>query len=166
VTATATPEITPTATPFITPEPLPIWERVPEYEMPVEDVLVAKDKELRFIGIINIPAIGVELPVQSSWSYEQLAYTPCRYTGSAYRDGFVIIAHRFNSHFTKIGSLSIGSNVNFTDMDGNVFRYKVVSIETLQPNQTADMVSDEYALTLMTCTLSGTQRTVVRCQRR
>lgn len=154
------------ATPIVTPEQLPIWERVPGYEMPEEDVPVAKDVELTFIGVLNIPALGVELPVQSSWSYEKLAYTPCRYAGSAYGNGFVIIAHRFDSHFAQIGSLSVGSNVNFTDMNGNVFRYKVVGIETLRPDQTAEMVSDEYALTLMTCTISSAQRTVVRCQRR
>ena len=161
VQPTATPTATPTAAPVVTPESAPIWERIPGYEMPVEDVL-----GLKYIGTVNIPALGLELPVQSSWSYEKLAYTPCRYAGSCYGDGFVIIAHRYESHFGGIKNLSNGSSVNFTDMDGNTFRYKVVGVEYLESDQTAELVSDEYALTLMTCTFDGSERVVVRCERK
>jgi len=150
----------------VTPEPLPIWERVPEYEMPVEEAPVTSTTTYKFIGVLNIPSLGTELPVQSTWSYEQLAYTPCRYSGSAYRDGFVIIAHRFNSHFTGIENLPIGASVNFTDMNGTTFRYRVVAIETLDPDQTEELLAGEYALTLMTCTVSSAQRVVVRCERK
>lgn len=180
VTPTPVPEVTPTpepavlpeqtaqpeATPYVTPVPLPIWERVPGYEMPVADAEVAKGVELKFVGIINIPALDVRLPVQSTWSYEQLAYTPCRYAGSCYNDGFVIIAHRFDSHFAAIGSLTEGSLITFTDMNGNVFRYKVVGVETLRGDQTEELLSDDYAMSLMTCTLSSSQRIVVRCERK
>lgn len=180
VTSTPVPEVTatpepavlpeqtaqPEATPYVTPVPLPIWERVPGYEMPVADAEVAKGVELKFVGIINIPALDVRLPVQSTWSYEQLAYTPCRYAGSCYNDGFVIIAHRFDSHFAAIGSLTEGSLITFTDMNGNVFRYKVVGVETLRGDQTEELLSDDYALSLMTCTLSSSQRIVVRCERK
>lgn len=134
--------------------------------MPVEEAPVSSTVNLKFVGILNIPSLGVELPVQSSWSYEQLAYTPCRYAGNVYSNGFVIIAHRFDSHFSGIGNLPIGSSINFTDMNGNTFRFRVVAIETLNADQTEELVSDEYAMTLMTCTVSGSQRVVVRCDRR
>lgn len=145
---------------------MPIWDRVPGYEMPVEEVPIGNDVNLKFVGMLNIPSIGLKLPVQSTWSYEQLAYTPCRYAGNVYNDGFVIIAHRFDSHFAPIGELPIGTNINFTDMNGNVFRFRVVSIERLAEDQTADLISDEYAMSLMTCTFSGSTRIVVRCERR
>ena len=130
------------------------------------DAEVAKGVELKFGGIINIPSLSVKLPVQSTWSYEQLAYTPCRYAGTVYNDGFVIIAHRFDSHFAGIGSLPVGATVTFTDMDGNVFRYQVTEIETLRADQTEELLSKDYALTLMTCTISSSQRVVVRCERK
>lgn len=134
--------------------------------MPVEEAPVSSTVELKFVGILNIPSLGVELPVQSSWSIEQLAYTPCRYAGNVYNDGFVIIAHRYDSHFAGIGGLSIGASINFTDMNGNTFRFKVVAIETLTADQNAELLSKDYAMSLMTCTLSGGQRVVVRCERR
>lgn len=164
--ASATPEAVLTAAPYVTPEPLPIWERVPGYEMPVVEAPVSSTVTQKFVGTLNIPSLGVELPVQSTWSYEQLAYTPCRYAGNVYNDGFVIIAHRFDSHFAGIGNLPVGANVNFTDMNGNTFRFRVVAIETLDANQTEELLSDEYALSLMTCTISSTKRIVVRCERR
>jgi len=134
--------------------------------MPVEEIPVGVNVNLKFVGVLNIPALGVELPVQSSWSYEKLAYTPCRYAGNVYSNGFVIIAHRYDSHFASIGSLPVGTSITFTDMEGRVFRFRVTAIETLADNQTSDLVSKDYAMTLMTCTLSGTQRIVVRCERR
>ena len=78
----------------------------------------------------------------------------------------ILIAHRFESHFGSISSLPIGTTVNFTDMNGNTFRFRTVSIETLNTDQTEELLSDEYAMTLMTCTLSSAQRIVVRCERR
>lgn len=145
---------------------LPIWQRVPGYEMPVAQSQVAKGVVLDFIGIINIPAIDRKLPVQYSWSYDQLVYTPCRYAGSCYGKGFVVIAHRYTKHFSDIGLLPVGSTVTFTDMTGNVFRYEVIAVETLNPDQNEELLDDRYDLSLMTCTISGSQRVVVRCMRK
>lgn len=152
--------------PIIAPERLPIWQRVPGYEMPVAQSQVAKGVVLDFIGIINIPAIDRKLPVQYGWSYDQMVYTPCRYAGSCYGKGFVIIAHRYNKHFSDIGLLPIGAAVTFTDMLGNVFRYEVIAVEILEPNQNEELLDDQYDLSLMTCTISGSQRVVVRCMRK
>ena len=132
--------------------------------MPSEDVYAEHNRVLSFIGKLNIPKIGLEVGVQSTWDYIKLSYSPCRYAGKAYSDGFVIIAHRY--HFGKIGNLRPGDTVNFTDMDGHIFRYKVVAVETLNGDQTSELLDKDYALTLMTCSLSGAQRTVVRCQRK
>ena len=60
----------------------------------------------------------------------------------------------------------MGSTITFTDMNGNQFRYKVVAVEQLHPDQNEELLSDEYDLSLMTCTLSSSQRIVVRCVRK
>ena len=134
--------------------------------MPVEEAPVNSTMTFKFIGKLNIPSIGIELPIQSVWSYQRLAYTPCRYAGNVYNDGFVIIAHRYSSHFAGIDKLPMGAAVNVTDLDGNTFRYKVVAIETLEADQTAELLNGEYALSLMTCTSGASKRVVVRCERR
>ena len=90
---------------------------------------------------------------------------PCRYYGSAYMNNLVIAAHNYTNHFGRLGSVAVGDPVEFTDVDGNRFRYTVTDLEQLLPGQTVDMVgySEDWDLTLFTCTISGRQRLTVRC---
>ena len=98
----------------------------PQMEMPK-----AKIAEQEYIGVLKIPALRLELPVISSWSYPRLRIAPCRYAGSAYTNDLVIAAHNYPSHFGKLKQLQEGEEVIFTDMDGNVFLYEAVLWETL-----------------------------------
>jgi len=132
----------------------------PEMEMPVEEI-----DGVEYIGMLSIPVLELELPVISQWSYPGLKIAPCRYVGSAYLDNLVIAAHNYQSHFGLLKTLSQGDMITFTDMDGNVFRYEVAALETLAPTDIEGMVSEEYALTLFTCTLGGASRVTVRCDR-
>ena len=106
----------------------------------------------------------MELPVISEWSSSDLNVAPCRYAGSAYSNNLVIAAHNYRSHFGRLDNLSPGDEVVFTDVDGNVFRYEVIELETLSSYASDEMVSGDWDLTLFTCTLSGQQRITVRCE--
>ncbi len=132
----------------------------PKREMPEEEI----DGQ-RYIGVLRIPALSLELPVISGWSYPSLRIAPCRYTGSAYLDDMVIAAHNYRSHFGYLKDLSQGDEVTFTDMDGNVFRYEVAALETLSPFAIEEMTSGGWDLTLFTCTVGGQSRVTVRCER-
>ena len=132
----------------------------PNMDMPVKNVDGAD-----YIGVISIPAIERELPVFSEWSYPNLKTAPCRYVGSAYLDNMVICAHNYDIHFGSLKYLSYGDTVTFTDMDGNVFTYKVIEIETLQPTAIDAMTTGDWDLTLFTCTIGGATRVTVRCER-
>ena len=132
----------------------------PKREMPEEEI----DGQ-RYIGVLRIPALSLELPVISEWSYPSLQVAPCRYAGSAYLDDMVIAAHNYRSHFGYLKDLSQGDEVTFTDMDGNVFRYEVAEVETLSPFAIEEMTSGDWALTLFTCTVGGQSRVTVRCER-
>ncbi|HBK25663.1 MAG TPA: sortase [Clostridiales bacterium] len=118
-----------------------------------------------YIGVLEIPALSLTLPVISEWSYPRLKIAPCRYTGSVYLDNMVIAAHNYQSHFGKLGTLSPDDDVTFTDVDGNVFAYKVVEIETLLPHAMEEMTTGDWDLTLFTCTIGGQSRVTVRCER-
>ena len=116
-----------------------------------------------YIGVLRVPALGLELPVAGEWGYDQLRSTPCRYAGSAYSDDLVIAAHNYASHFGRLGELAYGAEVSFTDVRGNVFMYEVANIEKLEPDAVDAMVDSNYELTLFTCTLGGANRVTVRC---
>ena len=120
---------------------------------------------IKYIGLLYIDELGLELPVASEWSYRQLMDTPCRYSGSAYLDNMVILAHNIRRHFGNLKSVHLGSLITFTDADNHVFTYRVADIETLQPTEIEEMTESGYDLTLFTCTMGGRMRIAVRCDR-
>ena len=118
-----------------------------------------------YIGRVDIPSLGLSLPVISEWSYPRLKIAPCRYTGSAYLDNLIIAAHNYSSYFGNLNRLNTGDTVTFTDVDGNQFTYAVSLIEDLPGTAIEEMQAGEWDLTLFTCTLGGRSRVTVRCER-
>lgn len=111
-----------------------------------------------YIGILEIPSLELSLPVMSEWSYQNLKFAPCRYSGSAYTGNFTIAAHNYSTHFGPVRDLEAGDQVIFTDIKGRRFFYEVETVETLEPTAIEDMLSDEWDLTLFTCTFSSQAR--------
>ena len=143
-----------------------------ELQIPVE-LLTEEDKKMAeleidgelYIGYLNMPKIGMSLPVQSTWSYPKLKISPCRYSGSVRGEDMVIMAHNYTSHFGKISELEPGDQVIFTDVEGNVIYYQVVTKDVLAPTAVEEMTAGEFDLTLFTCTYGGANRVTVYCQR-
>lgn len=140
--------------------------KLPEYllddqrEMP-EKTVGGRD----YIGVLSIPALDLELPVLSRWSYPNLKVAPCRYSGSLYQNNLVICAHNYASHFGKLKTLQPGDTLVFTDMDDQVVTFQMVERETLEPNDEEAMTTGQWDLTLFTCTPGGQTRVTVRFQR-
>ena len=145
-------------------EPVVQPELDPEQEMTVTDI-----DGWGYIGYLSIPSIGLELPVMSEWSYAGLKVAPGRYSGSTYADNMVVCAHNYAKHFSPIKWLALGSEVYFTDMDGQRWSYEVSNVETIQPTDIEKMITasdeDAWDLTLFTCTTGGRARCAVRCTR-
>ena len=118
-----------------------------------------------YVGEISIPAISIDLPVMSEWSYPRLKIAPCRQFGSSRTDDLVIAAHNYESHFGKLTSLTAGDSVTFTDMDGIVNEYVVNKVEVLDPHSVEEVEHSGCALVLYTCTYGGKTRVTVFCDR-
>lgn len=116
-----------------------------------------------YIGILEIPALDLKLPVISEWNYPRLRIAPCRYSGSAYKGNMVISAHNYARHFGSLKKLDGGERVIFTDADGNRFDYRVELCETIGPRDVNGMINSGWDLTLFTCTVGGSYRVTVRC---
>lgn len=136
----------------------PDYVRNPYMEMPVEKI-----NGNYYIGTLEIESIGLKLPIISEWNYSRLHVAPCRYTGSAYLGNMIIAGHNYKYHFGPLADLAIGDRVQFTDMDGNVFVYEVIELETLAKRDVAKMLAGDWDLTLFTCTYGGRSRVTVRC---
>ena len=152
------------------PEILPVLPDPSEIEIP--DYLLNPDMEMPvliydgqdYIGTLSLPTLGLELPILSQWSYEGLKTAPCRYTGSAYQNNLVLMAHNYTAHFRTLPDIREGDLVLFTDVDGNCFSYEVAATETLMPTAIEEMTDSGWDLTLFTCTTGGSYRFTVRCQ--
>ena len=119
-----------------------------------------------YVGYVEIPVLGLKLPVMSEWDYNRLKLAPCRQFGSSRTDDLVIAAHNYESHFGHLRDLSVGDTVTFTDMEGIVNTYCVEKIETLNPNEVDAVQNSGYDLVLYTCTKGGKTRVTVFCNRK
>lgn len=116
------------------------------------------------LGILSIPALELELPVLTDWSYTKLKKAPCHYFGSYYTGDFVIAAHNYSSHFGRLSQLQTGDPILFTTADGTVYAYTVALQETLPAKATEEMLASGFPLSLYTCTPGGANRITIRCQ--
>lgn len=116
-----------------------------------------------YIGYLSIPALELDLPVMSEWDYGRLKISPCRYFGSTKTDNLVIAAHNYRFHFGYLGNLKPGDTVIFTDMDSEIRRYNVDSVELLMPTDVDKVKDSGDDLILYTCTYGGAKRITVRC---
>ena len=121
----------------------------------------------RYIGYLQVPDLKLNLPVMEEWDYDRLTIAPCRYSGSVYLDNMVIAGHNYRKHFSPLRSMPNGTAVIFTDVEGNVYHYEIVAVEILKPNQVDYLTTktENWDLTLFTCTLGGQTRHTIRCLR-
>lgn len=115
-------------------------------------------------GVLQIPSLGLELPVLNEWNYDLLQMAPCRYSGSVETNDLILMGHDYQSHFGKLEELEEGERIFFQNKGDSVpLIYEVTEIETLHKTELEELTSSDYPLSLFTCTDSGQYRLVVRC---
>ena len=139
---------------------IPDYISNPTMEMPTVEV----DGNF-YIGILEIHALELSLPVISEWNDTRLKQAPCRYKGSVYLDNLIIAGHNYKKHFGGLKNLQIGDTITFTDMDEHCFSYTVTALEELDGTAIETMESGDWDLTLFTCTIGGKKRVTVRCKK-
>lgn len=142
----------------------------PVSNVTIREILTSPDLEyteidgVRYIGYVDIPDLELTLPVISEWSYEALKIAPARYSDTSTTHGLIIAGHSYSKHFGALSSLEAGAVIYFTDLQGTMYSFEVTEIQTLAPTDVDEMVSDDYDLTLFTCTPGGDNRVTVRCE--
>ena len=119
----------------------------------------------RYIGIITVPKLGIELPVTEGWDYVKMQNAACVYSGSIKDRDIIICAHNYSSFFLDLEDLEEGDEVRFTGLDGREYIYRVDWEELISGLDAGTLRSgsDRWDLTLFTCTWSGYSRVTVRC---
>lgn len=140
---------------------MPDYVRYPEIEMPMIEI----DGE-SYIGFLEIPELNLSLPVMAGeWIETKLKKAPCLYEGSVYMDDMIIAGHNYRSHFSPLKKLKEGTEIYFIDAEGNVFPYVLAWTEVIEEYDVHKMQSktEEWNLTLFTCTYGGRERYTLRC---
>lgn len=145
----------------------PAIQPVPEEHLLQEDFSMTEKviNGYGYIGTLTIAELGLELPVMSEGDSQRLQIAPCRYTGSTRGENLVIMAHNYGVHFGNLSRLSVGSQVQFADMDGQIWNYRVAAMDVLAAEAVEEMTDGAYDLTLFTCAANRTHRVTVRCNR-
>ena len=161
------PEYVPEVTTVLTAEAYDLYAEYEETTTTVSEPETAEVDGHNYIGYLSIPEIDIALPVMAEWSYPNLKIAPCRYTGDLTDNNLIIAAHNYSTHFGKIGKLSVGSELVFTDLKGKKHSYCVTEIEQLPGTAVEEMQfgsGEDWDLTLFTCTLNGQSRVTVRAK--
>lgn len=135
---------------------------IPDPDRPMPTVTI---NGYRYIGTLDVPDFELSLPVMEEWDYDRLKVSPCRFTGSVYRDDLVICAHNYPQHFQKLKYAPMDTQVIFTDADDVAHYYRVISIDTVGPDDMQGLITGEWDLTLFTCNTNGQTRCAIRCER-
>ena len=130
----------------------------PDIEMPTKTI-----NGIKYIGVLEVPKLSLQLPVMSHWSPDGLKIAPGRYKGSVYKRNIIIAGHNYRSHFSRLKTLDIGSKIWFIDVEGNRFEYKVSDIEIIKGTDVKQMEKGKWDMTLFTCTYGGQNRMALRC---
>lgn len=136
----------------------PVQSDAPE-EMPIVNL----DGE-RYIGILDIPKLGLSLPIMADWNETRLRRTPCRQFGSLTEENLVIAGHNYRAHFARLRSMQPGDTVTFLDMNGVTHSFRVNHVEILPEDAVEAVQNSGYPLTLYTCTTGAEERVVVFCE--
>lgn len=136
----------------------PVQSDAPE-EMPIVNL----DGE-RYIGILDIPKLGLSLPIMADWNETRLRRTPCRQFGSLTEENLVIAGHNYRAHFARLRSMQPGDTVTFLNMNGVTHSFRVNHVEILPEDAVEAVQNSGYPLTLYTCTTGAEERVVVFCE--
>lgn len=128
-------------------------------------------------ALIKIPKINIEYPViysknTSSKTIEDLLkLSVVKYWGpEANQPGnFCIVGHNYHNKkfFSKVAELKKGNKIYITDKNNKTLEYKVYDKYVVDPENlkcTSQLTNGETDITLITCTMSGKQRTIVKAR--
>lgn len=119
---------------------------------------------MAFVGVLEIPEIGLSCPVLAAGSKES-GIAPIVYEGSPYFGGLVLVGGGGRDVFGRLEELAGDEDVVLRDTLGNEFVYVADGVEVLQPTSVTRALGEDGAKGLILCELDSSGRvvTVIRC---
>lgn len=134
-----------------------------------QNTYLTDENKFSVIGLIEINSIGLNYPIISTFNYDLLKISPCRFFGPMPNEvgNLCIAGHNYNNYkfFSKLKNLKIGDIINIYDLSGNKVAYSVYnSFETDYDdlsciNQDTD---GKREITLVTCNNIKNRRRIIK----
>lgn len=104
-----------------------------------------------FCGIVDIVFSQDTIPVRSKWDSKLSSFAAGRYFGNPYEGSLVVGIPKAKDGMDFQNRIDVEDEVDFTDMRGRVFRYRVTSVRHFSELDFSRVNSDDYDL-LLFCT--------------
>ncbi|MEX1032634.1 MAG: class GN sortase [Cellvibrionaceae bacterium] len=99
------------------------------------------------VGLLQIPALGIEQVVLNDHSGESLAFGP----GMAEANGTIMLAGHRDSHFAFLQELAVGDHINFQRSGEPTRVFRVNSTQVLDTRRQEQIIATDEVLLLVTC---------------
>jgi hypothetical protein len=117
-----------------------------------------------YAALLEIPALGVKLPVADHWNSNRLSDSPVRFCGSVYDHTMVIGGADDPRQFGFCDEIDLGVTVTVTDMTGAEFTYTVSRVDRSSSAEASWLTEAEHDLTLFCRDQYSMEYLAVRCQ--
>ena len=129
------------------------------------------------VAVVEIPKINIIYPViysedtSDKTTEDLLKISVVKYWGpDANEQGnFCIVGHNYHNKrfFSKASTLKNGDSIYLTDTNNKTLEYKVYDNYVVDPDDlkcTSQLTNGKTELTLITCTITGKQRTIIKAR--
>lgn len=137
----------------------------------VEVNMPEKMGQYEILGEIEIPKINVKKYILGETTDESLNLSLTKFWGPNLNEtgNFSIIGHNYNNLFKRLKELEIGDTFTLTARNGEKGTYEVYKSYIIEPDD-MDCIEDsligQREVTLITCTVGGAQRLIVKAQQK
>ena len=117
-----------------------------------------------YVGLVEVPSLGIKLPIADQWNSNSLRRFPCRYYGSVYSSDLILGGSNQAGQFDFCEKLQLDDIILVTDMTGAEFRYRVSRIDRSGTADAARLMDGDWSLTLFTADRYDGKYILIRCE--
>lgn len=130
---------------------------------PGADMAVLEINGVDYCGLLEIPALGITLPISDQWNSKDFYCAPSRFCGSVYDGTLVIGGGDYPKQFAFCDKIENGTAVTVTDMTGARFSYTVSRVDRAKHAQAQWLQEGAYDLVLFCRDAYSSEYIAVRC---
>ena len=116
-----------------------------------------------YVGVLEIPAYGICLPVSGEWERADIKKYPCRYTGSCNSGDLIIGADAGRGQLFAADKVENGDTVTFMDTEGNRYTYEIAEIRRTERADTETLTAHPAHLTLFARAAYSMEYIIIHC---